>query len=203
MGERKGPVVRLLVAVALLASIASVGCGSEPLDLTADQARGLILQQFPEADPIVISVTVEEQRASAQTEFNGEIVDFLFAADEAGWLLEGVEHKGQVYFIEDLEYISRSMVLMNELATALASYYEDHGSYPVGEGPQAREVMVPDYLAEDTEVDDAWGNRFTYFSEDGQDYTMVSFGPDREPGTLDDLILHSGEFISPEEDGQG
>jgi len=146
MGERKGPVVWLLVTVALLASSAGVGCGSEPLDLTADQARGLILQQFPEADPIVISVTVEEQRASAQTEFNGEIVDFLFAADEAGWLLEGVEHKGQVYFIEDLEYISRSMVLMNELATALASYYEDHGSYPVGEGPQAREVMVPDYL---------------------------------------------------------
>jgi len=174
MGERKGPVVWLLVTVALLASSAGVGCGSEPLDLTADQARGLILQQFPEADPIVISVTVEEQRASAQTEFNGEIVDFLFAADEAGWLLEGVEHKGQVYFIED-----------------------------VGEGPQAREVMVPDYLAEDTEVDDAWGNRFTYFSEDGQDYTMVSFGPDREAGTLDDLILHSGEFVSPEENGQG
>jgi len=167
MGERKRPIVGVLVAVMLIGSLASVGCGSEPLDLTAAQARGFILQQFPEADPRVISVTVEENRASAETEFNGQLVDFLFVADDQGWLLEGVEHKGQVYLIQDLEYISRTMVLMNDLATALASYYEDHGSYPVGEGPQAREVMVPDYLAEDTDVEDAWGNRFTYFSEDG------------------------------------
>jgi hypothetical protein len=94
------------------------------------------------------------------------------------------------------------MVLMNDLAVALARYREDHVSYPVGDGPKAREVMVPDYLAEDTDVEDAWGNRFTYFSENGEDYTLVSFGPDREAGTLDDLILHSGEFVSPEEHSQ-
>jgi len=203
MGDLKGSVVRLLVAVALVASLSSVGCGSEPLELTTEQARGLILQQFPEADPIVISVTTEEERANAQTEFNGELVDFLFVADEAGWLLEAVEHKDQIYLIEDLEHISQTMVLMNDLAVALARYHEDHDNYPVGEGPQAREVMVPDYLAEDTDVEDLWGNRFTYFSENGEDYTLVSFGPDREAGTQDDLILHSGEFVSPEEQGQG
>jgi len=203
MGERKRPIVRLLVTVALLASLSSLGCGSAPLELTAEEARELISGQFPQADPTVISVTLEEERASAQTEFNGQLVDFLFVVGDEGWLLEGVEHKGQVYLIQDLEHISRTMVLMNDLAIALASYYEDHGSYPVGEGPQAREVMVPDYLAEDTDVEDAWGNRFTYFSEDGEDYTLVSFGPDREAGTLDDLILHSGEFVSPEEGGRG
>ena len=201
MGERKGPVVRLLVTVALLASLSSLGCGSAPLELTAEEARGLILEQFPEADPVVIAVSLEEERASAQTEFNNEIVDFLFVAADEGWLLEGVKHKGQVYFIQDLEHISRTMVLMNDLAIALANYYGDHEAYPIGEGPQAREVMVPDYLAEDTDVEDAWGNRFTYFSEDGQDYTLVSFGPDREAGTQDDLILHSGEFVFPETQG--
>ncbi len=67
---------------------------------------------------------------------------------------------------------------------------------------EAREVMVPDYLAEDTDVEDAWGNRFTYISEDGEDYKLVSFGPDREAGTQDDLILLSGEFVTPEEQAQ-
>jgi len=199
MSERKGPVRGLLVMVALLVSLSSLGCGSAPLELTAEQARGLILQQFPEADPVVISVTLEEERASAQTEFNGELVDFLFVADDVGWMLEAVEHEGRTYLIQDLEFISRTMELMNDLAIALASYHQDHHIYPVGEGTQAREVMVPDYLAEDTEVEDAWGNRFTYFSEDGDEYTLVSFGPDREAGTQDDLILLSGEFVSPEE----
>ena len=173
------------------------------MELTAEEARELILRQFPEADPTVFSVTLEAERAIAQTEFNQEMVDFLFAMGDEGWRLEAVEHKGQVYLIQDLEHISRTMVLMDDLAVALAKYHEDHDSYPVGEGPQAREVMVPEYLAEDTEVEDAWGNRFTYFSEDGADYTLVSFGPDQEAGTRDDLILHSGEFVAPEEHEQG
>jgi hypothetical protein len=202
MGERRRPIVRLLASVALVASLASVGCGSEPLDLTAEQARGFILQQFPQADPNVVSVIVEEDRASAQTEFNGKLVDFLFVADEAGWVLEAVEQQGRVYFIHDLEHISRTMELMEGLAAALVDYYEDHGAYPIGDGPQAREVMVPEYLAEDTDVEDAWGNRFTYFSEDGEDYTLVSFGPDREAGTQDDLILLGSEFGAPAEQGQ-
>jgi hypothetical protein len=199
MGERKGSVIRFLIAVALLVSFAGVGCASEPLELTVEQARGLIVQQFPRADPRVIAVTMEEERASAETEFNGELVDFLFVVDDAGWYLESVRLRGQVFFIEDLEHISTTMVLMSEVATALARYHADHGGYPVGEGPQAREVMVPDYLAEDTEVEDAWGNRFTYFSEEGTDYELVSLGPDMEAGTRDDLILLSGEFVSPEE----
>jgi hypothetical protein len=199
MGEGNKPVVRLLIAASLLVALAGAGCGSEPIELNAAQARGLIVQQFPQADPRVIAVTMDGDRASAQTEFNGELVDFIFVHDGAGWYLESVSLRGQVFFIEDLEHISTTMVLMSELATALAEYHADHGGYPVGEGPEAREMMVPDYLAEDTEVEDAWGNRFTYFSEDGDDYTLVSFGPDMEAGTRDDLILLSGEFITPAE----
>ena len=203
MSEGNTRVVRMLATLALLASLGSWGCASEPPELTTEAAHELIVQQFPEAEPTVLSVALDEEGASAQTEFNGELVDFLFSLGDEGWWLESVEHKGQVYFIKDLEHISGTMVLMSALADALARYHADHGAYPVGEGPQAREVMVPDYLPEDTEVEDAWGNRFTYFSEDGEDYTLVSFGPDRESGTVDDLILHTGEFVAPEEHEQG
>ena len=48
MGDESAPVVRLLVAIVLLVSLAGAGCGSEPPELTAEQARGLILQQFPQ-----------------------------------------------------------------------------------------------------------------------------------------------------------
>lgn len=199
MTARKARIAGILIALAFTAALSTLGCGPPPLELQAEEARSLIVEEWTNTDPTIVSTRVEGERGFAETEFNGALVTFIFLSGEEGWRLDSVEHEGRTYAIKDLAQISETMVLMDELARALARYKADHGIYPIGDGPQAGEVMVPDYLPADTVADDAWGNRLTYLSEDGSDYTLVSYGPDQEAGTQDDLVLVSGEFVDPGE----
>ncbi|MBI3912150.1 MAG: type II secretion system major pseudopilin GspG [Armatimonadetes bacterium] len=88
-------------------------------------------------------------------------------------------------------------VQIGHFKQALDLYYLDNGAYPTtAQGIQAliskptpapRKWLEP-YLKDVTAVpNDPWGSPYTYTSEDGRSYLIVSRGPDGQEGTDDDI----------------
>lgn len=58
--------------------------------------------------------------------------------------------------------------------------------------PENLDLLVGEYLQGQGSLNDAWGNRFYYMIQVGneqQPYLLISDGPDGEPGTEDDIDL--------------
>jgi hypothetical protein len=213
MTERRVRCRLLLITILLAAPLASIGCGGGPT-LEIEEATSLIQAQFPESEEIAIRTDSEtgepaisidaDGKAVASTRFNGNLVDFIFRQGEGEepWVLEAVDFEGSFYLIDDLEQISATMELMAEMASAMELYRVANGTYPVGDGHEILHTLSPDFMPEETDYNDAWGQELSYES-DGDDYTMISLGADGESGSRDDIILHSGDFVGPNREGQG
>lgn len=188
-----------LITLVLLLSAAVAACGGdgEPT-FTQEEAQALIAAQWPESELVMRNAYIDEEgRGVAFARFDGDPWEFYFqpTADN-GWELEAVGVDGGMYYMRDLEQTSATMLLMTEAASALGRYQAAVGAFPEGESAEALLVLIPDYLPEETQRHDAWGQNFVYDS-DGNDYTLVSMGADGEEGTRDDIILHTGEFVGP------
>ena len=188
------PMLLLSLSVALM--VAAIGCGGGAAEFTPEQATALIMGQWPDSELEMRTAQVDEEgRGVAVARFNGEPWNFYFQpTEEGGWVLDAVRVEGNLYYLKDLEQISATMLLMGEAAGALGRYKAAIGAYPEGESPEALIVLIPDFLAEDTDREDAWGQRFNYES-DGDDYTLSSGGADKTVGTEDDIILYNGDFV--------
>lgn len=193
-------IVPLTMSLALLTMAA--GCGGGGPQFTQEQAAALVADQWPDAEVEMRNAYVDEEgRGVAFAQFDGDPWEFYFAAGEdGGWTLDAVSVDGGFYNLRDLEQTSATMLLMGEAAGALEGYKAANGSYPAGDSPEALRVLVPDFLAEQTQRHDAWEHDFRYDS-DGTDYTLVSMGADGQEGTRDDIVLHTGEFVGAAERG--
>jgi len=194
-------ILLLLPLVAVM--VTAIGCGGGP-EFLPEQATTLIMAQFPDAELELRNTSVDEQgRGVAFAGFNGQTVSFYFQPLDEGWALDAVDFDGSLFYIKDLEQIGATMLLMGTAATALETYKADVGSYPAGDSTEVLQVLIPDYIDENTDRQDAWNQAFHYES-DGGDYTLISGGADMQQGTDDDIVLHSGEFVGANtQGGQG
>jgi hypothetical protein len=71
------------------------------------------------------------------------------------------------------------------LATALARHQMDHGRYP------DRLSDLPEVSRGLSRTEDPWGQPLQYTTT-GQEYQVVSSGPDQVPGNQDDVVLRDG-----------
>ena len=198
MTPRSGPFRHLFAACLLALSVGAVNCGGSAT-LEAEDASALIQAQFPDSEVEIRSTRVEEDgSAVASTRFDENMVSFVFQPSEEGWVLEAVDFEGSFYYIEDLDQISTTMAFMADLATALERFKAANGQYPLGDTSEALHALVPDFMAEETQFGDAWQHGFDYES-DGDDYTLISPGPDEALGSKDDLVLHTGEFVGADQ----
>lgn len=190
----------MLLTLALAVTAAAVGCGGGP-EFTQEMAAEIIGAQWPDADLQMRNAYIDEEgRGVAAANFDGEPWEFYFVAGpEGAWTLDAVSVDGGFFHLSDLEQISATMMQMGEAASALEVYKAANGTYPEGDSPEVLLVLIPDYLAEETERQDAWNQDFLYES-DGDDYTLTSIGADGQPGTNDDINLYNGEFVGA---GQG
>lgn len=187
-----------LLIGALVSALVAVGCASEPT-IEIEEATALIKAQFPDSEVSVASVRVEvDGTGVAVTDFNDNVVSFQFQAGDDGWVLNAVDFDGSLYFIKDLEQISTTMGLMANLAEALERYRATAGEYPQGEGVEPLLALVPEFVEAEVEFGDAWQRALSYES-DGDDYTLISEGPDRLAGSDDDIVIYSGAFVGASE----
>ena len=193
-----------LPVLALVLSLAAVGCGGGGPTFEPEEATALIQARFPEAELELRMVRVDDDgQGVAFARFNDQVVNFYFQPSDAGWVLDALDFEGSLYRIRDLEQIQATLESMLELANALEGYKAANSSYPVGETGSGLQVLVPEFLATETSFDDAWQQAFDY-EADGDDYTLRSFGADKASGSRDDIILNDGEFIGAGgSEGQG
>jgi hypothetical protein len=192
-----GNAARGLSRLTLILAVAAVaaGCGTAEPTFTPEEASALIVAQFPEAELEVRTASIDDLgRGVAFARFNYQMVSFFFHPAEEGWGLEAVDFDGSFYYNRDLEQISATMVMMGELAAALESYKAANEGYPAGDTAEVLRALIPDFLAAETHLRDAWEEEFSYQS-DGGDYTLISPGADQQRGSNDDIVLHSGEFV--------
>jgi general secretion pathway protein G len=92
--------------------------------------------------------------------------------------------------------IKATRVQMQSIITSLNLYEQDQGDFPTTEQGLEALVTRPSDVPEDTwekHMDkvpvDSWGEKFQYTcpSEHGGDFDLVSAGPDKRPGTEDDI----------------
>lgn len=95
--------------------------------------------------------------------------------------------------------VDATKVQIASFKQALDAYYLAHSLYP--ETNQGLEALIskpssgkipenyPDggYLAKKTLPKDPFGSDYHYECEDGQNYSITSDGPDKKPGTGDDI----------------
>ncbi|MFQ5744121.1 MAG: type II secretion system protein GspG [Acidobacteriota bacterium] len=186
---------RLLIVVGLLLSSWLAACASPPPELSVEEATAVIMQRFPSIQPNHTSVRMEDGQGVLECEFNGAPATFRLAPTEAGWKLETVELEGITYAVDDLETISETMSGLGKLAEALEKYKAGNGAYPVGVSSQSLQVLLPDYLPVGSRFTDGWEHELSYSSQNGEDYTLISWGPDEKAGSEDDIILVSGAFL--------
>ena len=86
---------------------------------------------------------------------------------------------------------SATLATMKNLQGALRTYRAEYSSYPsmdIGLDALRLENMITD------EIKDAWGNPFEYYTPaPPYAYEIISMGKDKEPGTIDDIIVHPSE----------
>lgn len=95
--------------------------------------------------------------------------------------------------------VDATKVQIAQFKQALDAYYLAHNTYP--DSNQGLEALIskpttgkvpenyPDggYLGKKAVPKDPFGNPYHYVCEDGQNYTILSDGPDQKPDTADDV----------------
>jgi general secretion pathway protein G len=98
--------------------------------------------------------------------------------------------------------IKATRVAMKNISTSLGMYEQDQNDFPTTEQGLQALVTRPSDVSEDTwekYMDkiplDAWGEKFQYTcpSEHGEDYDLISGGPDRRIGNDDDITNYTKE----------
>lgn len=98
--------------------------------------------------------------------------------------------------------ITATKLQMQNVAQALGMYEADNGEFPSTEQGLEALVEQPNDVDEDTwqkYLDDvpldSWKKKFDYKypGENGEDFNLISSGPDRRMGTDDDIRLHEDE----------
>lgn len=89
------------------------------------------------------------------------------------------------------EKMRRTNITLQQLAATLAAYKNAHGQYVVADTIVALlDQLAPEYITL-VERRDLWGEELQYRGT-ATTYRLSSRGPDRKPGTADDLIVESG-----------
>jgi hypothetical protein len=89
------------------------------------------------------------------------------------------------------EKLRRTAALLRQLGEALEAYRRERGNYVVAdEMAVLADHLAPRYLGAPLRFD-LWGAEFRYRGT-ANGYQLVSSGPDRQPGTADDLVLENG-----------
>ncbi|MCB9838620.1 MAG: type II secretion system protein GspG [Phycisphaeraceae bacterium] len=86
--------------------------------------------------------------------------------------------------------IDLTITKMRTLQNELQSYSFRHGSFPTTE--EGLTVLVNNAGVQDTMLVDQWGVPFGYYAptnNPAQPYDLLSNGPDKEPGTEDDIDI--------------
>jgi hypothetical protein len=98
---------------------------------------------------------------------------------------------------------------MRAIGTAVEAFAVDHQSYPPGNSTvlNINQYLEPLYIKK-TPTKDTWGNFFLYnSSDDGQSYTITSYGKDHKPDLpghyrgiitrfANDITFSQGNFIA-------
>jgi competence protein ComGC len=85
--------------------------------------------------------------------------------------------------------------------TALSSYQTDYSSFPQTDSASLF-ILLSDLGYYSGTTVDAWKQPIRYVSESPTEYTLWSYGEDKMPGASSefgaDIVLHNGEFTSPQ-----
>lgn len=89
------------------------------------------------------------------------------------------------------EKLRRTNITLQQLADALNAYKSAHGQYVVADtGVALIDQLAPQYVNVAQRLD-LWGEEWQYRGT-ATEYRLSSRGPDRLPGTADDLIVENG-----------
>jgi len=101
---------------------------------------------------------------------------------------------------------SRTMSDMRSVSEGLAMYHQDNRFFPVHENALLTDIdeALEPYIGGTTRLD-GWGDVLHFSCEDGQSYTLISFGKNRAPdlpyshrttNSFDsDIVMSNGSFI--------
>lgn len=185
-----------IIGLVALSTVALAACGPTELATpSAQQAERIIRDAFPDASVTVREVARDESTLRVPAALNEGDVVFVMAAGEEEWSITGIEQAGRTYTVEEIGQIQETMQIMRALSDALEAYLADEGQYPLLDDQVGLRELVPDYYPADGAMDDAWGVPLRYRLQ-GEDYNITSTGPDGAPGSPDDIILITGNFVS-------
>jgi hypothetical protein len=94
------------------------------------------------------------------------------------------------------EKVRRTTIMLKELADGLSAYQRERGKFVETEKiEELLDFLAPRYVPTPYRFD-LWGKELKYRGK-ATNYRLVSSGPDRKPGTKDDLIIDNG-LLRPE-----
>jgi hypothetical protein len=86
---------------------------------------------------------------------------------------------------------------MQELATGIEKYRTTNGALPNAQDIVAlTDILHPNYMTQLVR-EDGWGNPIIYEVTGGSTFRLISIGPDRRRGTLDDIVVEKGPALTP------
>jgi hypothetical protein len=89
------------------------------------------------------------------------------------------------------EKVRRTTLMLKEFADGLSAYQRDRGRFvETEEIGELLDYLSPRYLPTPYRFD-LWGKELKYRGK-ATNYRLVSAGPDRKPGTKDDLVIENG-----------
>lgn len=96
------------------------------------------------------------------------------------------------------EKARRTNLTLQQLADALNAYKSARGQYVVADtGVALLDQLAPQYF-DTAQPRDLWGEQWQYRGT-ATEYRLSSAGPDRKPGTPDDLIVENGVMRAAQE----
>lgn len=150
-------------------------------DLKAEQVRIKTISGGLGGSDTIVEAQIETAVRFKQTRGQWQVEDIRLGDRE--WesvelVLEGVKR----------EKIRRTEALLQKVATALEAYRKDRGSFFDGvEFATLLDKLSPAYLPVPVRFD-LWGQELKYEGK-SSGYKLYSLGPDRRPGTDDDLVI--------------
>lgn len=86
---------------------------------------------------------------------------------------------------------------MQQLATGIEKYRTTKGALPNAQDIVAlTDILHPNYMTQLVR-EDGWGNPIIYEVTGGSTFRLISIGPDRRRGTLDDIVVEKGPALTP------
>ncbi len=181
----------------LLLLVTGAACAGRPAPPAEGEVAELIARDLPGARIQVLGVEAEAEaeRVRVPATLDGSDVTLVLRiGEDAAWHVSEIEQAGVTLSLETIRRTAETMNRMKTLADALAAYRAAQSSYPMLDDQLGLQALVPEHYPADAPLADAWGEPFRYRYQD-DDYTLTSSGPDRRPGTRDDVILVTGRFV--------